>query len=59
MNVTLHYTRVWGRRYKEELVQCAIFLDQFVRDAISIDGAFASILLIEGYVILIEGALAG
>ena len=53
MNVTLHYTRVWGRWYKEELIQCAIFLDQFVRDAITIDGLFASICIVPGYIILI------
>lgn len=56
--VTLYVARVFTRWYRFELVECAIFLDQFVRDAIEIEGSWAHQAIVNSYVVLIEGAFA-
>ena len=58
-NVSLNIVRTMTRWYKQELVTCAIYMDQFIREAIDIDGPFAHQVIVNSYVILFEGALTG
>ena len=59
VNVTLFFTRTFGRWYRRELVDMAIFMDQFMRGAILIEGEYPAQCIVDGYVILLEAALAG
>ena len=59
VHVTLFLARTFARWYQRELADMAVFMDQFMRGAILIEGAHPAQCIVDGYVILLESALAG